>query len=270
MGDPVFAWEVLRTRIAENAVVCRGIVGTEVATTGSGPIAEDDFDAMLRRCGIEVFPPDQSDSEVLILGQDYWDPKDLDAALETHNGGHLRIYSQEMVLTSLMLGRDVFELCSEEELLEFADGHPALQYLSTPKFEWPSTEVSISEHQLVVDLAGGEWPETGVLKHMGYRVGRKGLGAAERRETLGRTLAVELIPGSVGADEYIAQWGAPGSPERLHKVANCLASFARNHKHIVTADYSKAIADWESDLEYLRTTQYRAAMGFQWPDTEVP
>lgn len=270
MRECVFAWETILAHLPDNAVVCRGILGTDVATTGNGQFAEEDFDEMLRRCGVGVALPGESDSDVLIVVQNDWDSDALDAAMAARKGGQLRVYSQEMVLACLMLGADLFEICSAEDLLAFADGHAGLEYFSTPGFRWPATEVSASSQQLVVDFAAGAWPETGVLKYMGHKVGRQGLRVAKRRETLHRTLEVELVAGSVGAAEYIKQWGAPRSQERLHKVANCLASFSRNHKRIVTADFSKAIADWESDLEYLRDTYYRPAMKFQWPNSEVP
>ena len=76
------------------------------------------------------------------------------------------------------------------------------------------------------------------------------------------------MPGSDGADWYIEQWGEPRTAKRLQKLANCLASFAKSKRRSQTRDYSEAIADWESDLAYLKATYYRPRTGFVWPDTE--
>jgi hypothetical protein len=108
--------------------------------------------------------------------------------------------------------------------------------------------------RLVVNFDTGEWPESGVLSQMGYHAGKTyGLPATARRRILRDVLDVELVPIASGAEAYVQQWGAPGSRQRLHKMARCLAGFARNAERR-NADFSEAIADWKSDLDWLRDT----------------
>lgn len=165
----------------------------------------------------------------------------------------------------------IFEYCSEDDLAAFGDSHPALEYLMKGVgFDWPTTDVVVSSNRLAVDFADGEWPETGVLKHMGYTVGQQGLSAAARHQILDRVMVVELVPGSAGASSYIQQWGQPMTAGRLHKIANCLAAFAVSMKRVKARDYREAIADWESDLKYLQETYYRPNLGFHWPNAVVP
>jgi hypothetical protein len=273
MLDGQFPWAPLLSHLPLNAVACRGILrDSEVMTTGSGPYSEADFDRFLGECEIDPAGLDGgSESRVLVVGRADWDEDAIDAIVADRAGETLRVYSQEMVVASLALGADVFDVCSAENLAAFGEGHPALEYLMNDMdFDWPSTEVVANTNRLVVNLDAGEWPESGVLSRMGYKTGRSGLVESARREILDRVMQVSLVPGSDGADEYIEQWGTPSSARRLGKMANCLASFARTKKLIKTADYSEAIADWESDLEYLRTTYYRSTLGFSWPDTSVP
>jgi len=84
---------------------------------------------------------------------------------------------------------------------------------------------------------------------MGYHVGRNGLAPAARRAILEQVFQVELVA-SADAIDYIQEWGAPRSQQRLNKMANCLIGFARAARRR-SGDYSGATADWESDLEWL-------------------
>lgn len=54
---------------------------------------------------------------------------------------------------------------------------------------------------------------------------------------------------------------------RLKKLANCIATFARNAKRRRNASMELAIAEWEEDLAYLKNKYYRPADGYSWPDT---
>lgn len=270
MTAAVFAWEAILTHLSANAVVCRGILGTGVITIGSGPLNKIELDELLRTCGVSIAVVSDPGPHVVILGHENWDAEQLDEVVRACKGGTLRAYSHEMLLASLALGADVFDLLAPEELVLFGIGHSALEHLMDGMgFDWPTTEVIPQSDRLVVDFGDGDWPETGVLKHMGYTVGHHGLVESERRAALETVYAVELVPGSDGADWYIEQWGEPRTARRLQKLANCLASFANTKRRSQTRDYSEAIADWESDLAYLKATYYRPRTGFAWPDTDV-
>ena len=62
--------------------------------------------------------------------------------------------------------------------------------------------------------------------------------------------------------------GAPGTAERLEKLADTLASFARNAKRRATRSYAKAIDDWEGDLALLHEEYYGNMFHFWWASTD--
>lgn len=141
-------------------------------------------------------------------------------------------------------------------VLPWVHDEPIAETRSAPKRQ-PSpasaTDVDPPIYELHVNFDTGRWPETGVLKEMGYKVGKNGLPTAARRETLKQVLSVELVAGSEDVESYIQGWGAPGSSARVIKTYNAIASFSRNAQRRST-DYSEAIADWESDLDWIERT----------------
>lgn len=112
-----------------------------------------------------------------------------------------------------------------------------------------------------------EVPEIGLLRKLGYRVGKNGLGDAERRAILTTAFRFK-IPLQQKPHPYDAQWGEPESPQRLGKIGNCVAQFCINMKRRKGQDTTEAIADYESDLAWLRET-YHKPRGFEfpWPNT---
>ena len=264
MGN--FPWVQVLPLLRHNRTICRGILGAEVATQGSGPYEEAEFDAFLQRCGIEVRHVSGGDAppEVVIVGREAWNADDIDELFE-RTYGNVLIYSQEMVVASMAIGMDIYELLDDNtRLVEFIDGHPALERFHYPQddetnaylLETPIPELEYSEpevnsyYQLVVDFDTGSWPASGVLSAMGYHVGRNGLAPAARRAILEQAFQVELVAASADAVDYIQEWGSPRSQQRLNKMANCLIGFARAARRR-SGDYSEAISDWESDLEWL-------------------
>jgi hypothetical protein len=102
----------------------------------------------------------------------------------------------------------------------------------------------------------------GMLKEMGYKVGRNGLSTPVRQRMLSEIFTRSLPP--VFPKPYMDQWGANGSARRLHKIADCLAAFARNAARL-PGNYDEAISDWKEDLEYLHDAHYAGRYGFGWP-----
>lgn len=153
-GD--FPWEPVLDHLSSNAVVCRGILGSVVASQGREPYDENSFDQFLGACGIEAIYVNKSDAPVIVLGRERWDPDDLDAAVEARQGSTLKVYSQEMVVAALAIGQDLFEACDEDELLAFGKGHPALEYLMQEGFDWPSAKVAMPEDDLSAEADSDE------------------------------------------------------------------------------------------------------------------
>lgn len=264
--DSGLPWQALLSVLPHNRTLCRGILGPRVATQGSGPCDERAFDDFLDACGIgvHVLSADGPQPDAVIFGREDWLEGEVDALWERTDGG-VRVYSQEMVLSSLAIGLDLYDIADGEinDLMHsFIAGHPALErfFYVQPEadsehvyFPDTSTVAPMQGRELVVNLETGEWPTAGVLGALGYRVGRNGLRQSARRAILAEVLAVELVAGSSAANDYIDQWGAPNSVRRLQKMVNSIAAFARNARRR-SADFSEAIADWESDLLWLQST----------------
>jgi hypothetical protein len=110
-------------------------------------------------------------------------------------------------------------------------------------------------YELVVNFDTGAWPAAGVLSEMGYRVGNtRGLAPNARRAILRDVLNVQLVATSPETEHYLREWGPPGSATRLRKTKRCLGGFIAGAERKKHANMSAAIADWESDLEWLNTT----------------
>ena len=96
-----------------------------------------------------------------------------------------------------------------------------------------------------------------MLAAVGYRVGQSGVPAHQRRAIL-RSLVdrpYRKLPRVSG----IRDWGAAKTEARMTKLVHCLASFAANARRRMNPPRS-AIADWENDLEWLRT-EYSGRFG---------
>lgn len=129
-------------------------------------------------------------------------------------------------------------------------------------FTWPSTEADGGGGSFEI----GKAPTEGMLGYLEYRVGRtNGLPEGARRAILDRVVTGTLpIYWSL---DYYEQWSEPGSAARLQKLAETIAAFARNAKRRRRSTLADAIAEWESDLAYLKKKHYLPRFGFGWPST---
>jgi hypothetical protein len=224
-----------------------------VSTVGSEPYPENVFDDLLRSGGLEVFNI-HDETDVLIIGREEWDEEELNVLLDRREGQHLKVYSQEMFLAYWIAGRDPFE--DEDVARAFGEAHPALEYLSNCWLAWPSTFVSRSG-------GGGlllESPELGMLRYMGYKVGERGLPAAERRAILAEVFSSKLE--NINSPEYMQGWGRPKSKERLKKMADSMAAFCQSQKR---KGNDLAASHYEEDLRWLYKNYYSGRFKFKWP-----
>jgi len=130
-------------------------------------------------------------------------------------------------------------------------------------FAWPSTNAKGGNGM----LNSGDWNQIGILSWLGYRVGAtQGEPEGVRRQILDLCFD-EVLPPINGLD-YMISWGPPGTPTRLKKLASEIASFTRNGKRKRSANLSVAIADWETDLDYLYRQYYIGKFRFAWPKTD--
>jgi len=133
-------------------------------------------------------------------------------------------------------------------------GHP---------FPWPDTEAMPGHQRLpqgVFEI------DTGLLSTMGYRVGMEGIGEARRRDILDDIYEQELF--LLKGHPQEREWGKPRTATRLRKMALVLASLTKLSKRMRTPPRI-AIAEWESDLRYLKKVFYVGRYDFTWPSTLI-
>lgn len=230
-------------------------------TVGNGPYPEEDFDSVIEKRNIDPCPLNTEYVDVLVLGRRDWDASSLEAHLSLYRGETLRVYSQEMFLAFLATEQDPYE--DPELVLEFRDGHPALEFVIQWGFSWPTTTVvPEGSGDDIAEVSPEDWPNVGLLKYVGYTVGVDGLPAAERRKILDRVFSRPLP--NVHSKSYMQEWGEPNSALRLQKLANALSSFARLAKR-KKPKRTAAISDWESDLRWLKKKYYDSRFYFFWP-----
>jgi hypothetical protein len=112
---------------------------------------------------------------------------------------------------------------------------------------------------LLIKGDGSLLPTHGILKDMGYRVGKNGLFPNERHEILRRTFRVQLVSTSGAASDYIAEWGGRCTLARFEKMDRVLGGLAANAARKAKLDMSEAITDWNEDQKWLRS-HYREWM----------
>jgi hypothetical protein len=84
-----------------------------------------------------------------------------------------------------------------------------------------------------------------------------------RHAILRRVFCMHLPP--IESPSYMAEWSKPESAGRLKKMANSIASFARQAKRQSSRHMGEAIESWERDLKMLHDEYYVGKFGFGWP-----
>ena len=250
------------------ASLCDG--GKMLITSGEGPYRQKDLDEFLDWLGFSVFPLEIGKSffqaKILIIGHEEWNKEDLLDLLDKRQGQTLKVYSQEMFLTCLLTGDDPLATSDSDWIISLSEGHSALEFLLSLGFDWPSTLVFGGGHTEIDDF---DWPQIGLMKTLGYKVGRTGIqDKKKRRQILKEIYEKEDLP-SVMPKYYLSKWGSPHSCARLGKMAQSLATFCRNAKRDKKKDKTVAIEHWEDDLEWLKKEYYRGHCQFWWPATDV-
>lgn len=131
-------------------------------------------------------------------------------------------------------------------------------------FKWPSTDAPGGAGSIVSE----GWVQEGVLGFLGYRAGKTSDLSGSVRLGILKQAFEGVIPPAF-PKPYLDQWGDPGTAQRLRKIAESIAAFARNAKRRSEDRLDQAIADWESDLEYLYLEFYVGRFGFGWPSTQL-
>lgn len=246
----------------EQADIEHGYLGL----TGEGPWPDQHIREMMEAAGFSLWMLPDADVGHVVVGRHSWDVSALDQHIEAMEGGHLRIYSQEMWFAKLATGRDPFDAGDRELLMAFAKGHPALEYLIGRDTPWPE----VSSGELVmgdgVFTEGIDFGVNSPLRNFGYQVGlSSGLSVAQRRVLLANFLeAKDLAFDGDASAEYRSHWGRPRSVQRLYRIAShirWLIGFQGKGPN-----REQANEDWRGDLHWLKKTYYRSNLHkFRWP-----
>jgi len=131
-------------------------------------------------------------------------------------------------------------------------------------FPWPTTTAPAAAD----DADALQFPvSAGIMGFLGYRVGATGITPAKRQELLDYVYRGNLP--SINSQEYMDGWGAPQSGARLRKMAESIAAFVRNSRRRNPTRLRTAVAEWESDLAFLKRSYYEGRYDFPWPTSSV-
>ena len=117
------------------------------------------------------------------------------------------------------------------------------------------------------ELSDKNWPQVGLLKHMGYSVAENGPGKAARRNILHKVFTGPLP--NVQEKGYMEQWGGDGSLKRMYKMAWSIATFANNRIRSKYGERDSATDNWVEDLAWLRKKYYEGFFDFPWPELNL-
>jgi hypothetical protein len=127
--------------------------------------------------------------------------------------------------------------------------------------EWSKREFPIFKASAACDHDyAGNCPDEGMLSFLGYHVGNDGQPQPLRRAILVEICEGELPP--VCSQTYLAQWGAPRSPERYHKLVRTLIALAESESRKPQQNLKRAIGERIDDLRFLRD---RYGLRFAYP-----
>jgi len=138
-----------------------------------------------------------------------------------------------------------------------------MPFVPSDCFNWSTTEAPTG----IGVLSTVGWFEEEMFKLLGYQVGRlAGRPKAIRRAILAEMYQSILPP--ILPPEHMREWGSPKSAKRLNKIAEAIASFARDAKRH-NGRLDEAIQEWESDLKFLYDKYYAGHFQFTFPTTAI-
>ncbi len=251
----------------------------ELLLIGEDPFTKADLESFFEHHNIsisEMLLP----TTVIVMGREGWDKGQVNSLIEASAGRSLRVYSQELLLSILAGLPDPFEQPMPERrahLPAYRSGHPGLEFVSKGWLGWVMAVVPLSGPQCSFNpgtrgrLQEGKYEdraEESPLHAMGYHVGKSGLTQDDRQKLLGNCFS-GIIPWVQNA-AYMEEWGNPGSPERLRRIALQLTTNLENTRNRSDWQrYGDAIEDWQEDLLWLKASFYRGNLRFSWPSALV-
>lgn len=184
----------------------------------------------------------------------------------------------ELVAFIRLTGNNGDRLPLYEELVRTVEGEwrrrSKLRHSADEYFDWPTTDAKRGNGR----FAGIYSVTEGVLGYLGYAVGeRSTLTQAQRQAILRRVFQMHLPP--IESPFYMKEWASPRSSARLKKMANSIASFARQAKRRRNADMREAVTAGKqtcvcfmtntmsaSSASVCRQSRLRSASSVAWRD----
>ena len=234
-----------------------------LATSGSGPWEESEFDEFLFKQGFNLYNAPSRDVNCLVLGILGWREEHLSEQIYKRNSSSLKIYTQELFVYGLIAGRDPFDILEQETIDEVGLNHPGIQYVLNKDFTWPWDEFrSAGETLESWGFENTDWADESVLKQMGYSVSLDGPNEIKRRNILKRAFESNFLDGTE-THEKKERWGSGMSARRLYSISHLIAWFI----NFQGSKNSTAKEKWISDLKWLKDQFYDNSMQFKWPVT---
>jgi len=235
-----------------------------LATSGSGPWYEKEFDDFLLNKGIDLYQMPSEDVNGLILGVEGWSEDDLTSQIFSHSTENLKIYSQEIFVFGLIAGQDPYLILEETVTDEIGINHPGIQFILNQNFVWPnwgdSTHGADTNDDSEWDFDVSDWSNESVLMQLGYSASASGPSDFERRRILSSAFELRTLPG-IESSEQKNKWGISNSPRRLRAISHFIGWLI----NLQGSEKPKAREKWTSDLVWLKNQYYSKAMHFPWP-----
>jgi hypothetical protein len=243
-----------------------------IATTGNGPWNEEEFDNFLKNYGVDLFQIPDQDIDAVILGSNDWNEEALSEQIYDRTSKDLRIYTQELFVLGLIVGKDPYEFLEQDVIDEIGENHSAIKYILAREFLWPDWPSGDSEEldEIDDDAEVGsrfndiDWAKESVLRTMGYSASASGPSSYERREILRKAFeedfSLELV-----TYEQRDRWGPKKSADRLYAISHFLAWLSG----FQGTDKPAAKLKWDSDLEWLKNKYFSKTMRFSWPTQTI-
>lgn len=245
----------------------------KVAFSGDGPFDSAGLKSSARDLGLRDGKCGaRQPAGILIVGRQGWQRDDIERHLESLQDGELFIFPQELWVAALLIRhnpfRDLGDAATRSALEAFGEGHPVIDWLRGMQFPWP--EWNADEDPPPSDLE--QQVEASPLVKLEYRVGKThGLPTNTRRQILSDAFTSSQLPLAdfvygvrpAKRREYMDSWGGPRSRTRLRRIAWHLAMLVSMHARL--RNHEVAVADWETDLAWLKKQYYSKFMRFHWP-----
>lgn len=110
---------------------------SHLGTIGDGPWEKCEFDRFLRNRMFKPIKPPKPSIDGLIVGMRGWSSEVLSKQIQGKNTNSLRIYTQELFVFGIILGRDPYDVLEQKVIEEVAERHPAIQFILNNDFAWP-------------------------------------------------------------------------------------------------------------------------------------